>query len=267
MYTGQKENPDQGDSHWIIVGIRLYLAHGSISLPDEGRIQLSGRQQLYSDKSKIVNVGRYLRIETRESVELPLRLRSSIHDKLWVTPGNQWVPTISDGPGRPKYISITNIGDEVLILHQDQRDLTGRRPCATDTGFHLDRLLSLHGNLALEATTDTRFQKMEVEVPLVPAEERSEYATLRAIPQRSKAMMIQYRKAEASQDHNIPDCLPSDKSPSKIRPLDLASVASKESDLSSIADEDPISHAVTIKEALVNLDQVTTDVSPTNPSL
>ncbi|OWY94052.1 hypothetical protein PHMEG_00036330 [Phytophthora megakarya] len=94
-----------------LAGIRLDLAHGSISLPDEVRIQLSGSRQLYSDKAKIVNVGRYLRIQAGESVELPLRLKSSIHDKLWVK--DRWVPTISDGPGRPKYISIANIGFKI----------------------------------------------------------------------------------------------------------------------------------------------------------
>ncbi|OWZ05863.1 hypothetical protein PHMEG_00021971 [Phytophthora megakarya] len=100
-----------GMDFMILDGIRLDLAHGSISLPTE----------LISDKAKIVNVGQYLRIQAGELVELPLRLRSSIHDKLWVTHGDQWVPTISDGPGRTKYISITNVGDEALPLHQDQR--------------------------------------------------------------------------------------------------------------------------------------------------
>ncbi|OWY95250.1 hypothetical protein PHMEG_00034793 [Phytophthora megakarya] len=100
-------------TRWITAGIRLDLAHGSISLLDEVRIQLSGRRQLYSDKAKIVNVGRYLRIQAGESVELPLRLKSSIHDKLWVTREDRWVPTISDGPGRPKYISIANIGFKI----------------------------------------------------------------------------------------------------------------------------------------------------------
>ncbi|OWY95777.1 hypothetical protein PHMEG_00034137 [Phytophthora megakarya] len=89
----------------VPAGIRLDLAHGSNTLPDEVRIQLSGSRQLYSDKAKIVNVGQYLRIRAGES---------SIHDKLWVTRGDSWVPTISDGPGRTKYISITNIGDEVF---------------------------------------------------------------------------------------------------------------------------------------------------------
>ncbi|OWY93109.1 reverse transcriptase, partial [Phytophthora megakarya] len=108
---------------------------------------------------------------------------------------------------------------------------------------------------------------MEVKIPLVPAVERPEYETPRAILQRSKTTLIQCRKVEASQDQDIPDCLPSDESPSEIRPLDLASVASEESDLSSIADEGPISHAVTVKEALEDLDQVTSDVWTTNLSL
>ncbi|OWZ11088.1 hypothetical protein PHMEG_00015943 [Phytophthora megakarya] len=90
------------------------------SVPDEVRIQHSRRRQLYSEKAKIVNVGQYLLIQAGESVKLPLRLRSSIHDKLWATRGDQRVPIISDGPGGTKYISITNIGNEVLTLHQDQ---------------------------------------------------------------------------------------------------------------------------------------------------
>ncbi|OWZ23105.1 LOW QUALITY PROTEIN: reverse transcriptase [Phytophthora megakarya] len=116
---------------------------------------------------------------------------------------------------------------------------------------------------------------MEVKGPLVPAVERPEYETPRAILQRPKATLIQCRKVEASQDHqDIPDCLPSDESPSdkspsdksssEIRPLDLASVASEESDLSSIADEDPISHAITVEEALEDLDQVTWATDPSS---
>ncbi|OWZ10885.1 hypothetical protein PHMEG_00016176, partial [Phytophthora megakarya] len=45
-----------GMDFMVPAGIRLDLAHGSINLPDEVRIQLSGRRQLYSDKAKIVNV-------------------------------------------------------------------------------------------------------------------------------------------------------------------------------------------------------------------
>ncbi|OWZ11645.1 hypothetical protein PHMEG_00015307 [Phytophthora megakarya] len=270
-----------GMDFMVPAGIRVDLAHGSISLPDEVQIQLSGRRQLYSDKAKIVNVGQYLRIQAGELVELPLRLRSSIYDKLWVARGERWVPTISDGPGRTRYISITNIGDEVLILHQ------GQRIGIWLAGDHVPRIqgfISIGSrrymewqNLALEATTDTRSEEMEVKIPLVPAVERSGYETPRAILQRPKATLIQYRKVGASQDQDIPDCLPSDnspsdkppsdKSPTEIRPLDLASVASEESDLSFIADEDSISHDATVNEALEDLDQVTSDVWATNPSL
>ncbi|OWZ05239.1 hypothetical protein PHMEG_00022710 [Phytophthora megakarya] len=257
----------------VPAGIRLDLAHRSIRLPDEVWIQLSGRRQLYSDKAKIVNVGQYLRLQAGESVELPLRLRSSFHDKLWVTRGDRWVPTISDGPGRTKYTSITNIGGEVLILHQDQ-------PIGIWlAGDHVPRIrgfISIGSrrymdwqNLALEGTSDTRSKEMEVKIPLEPAVERPEYKTPRAILQRPKMTLIQCRKVEGSQDQDIPDCLPSgkspsdespsDKSPSEIRPLDRASVASEESDLSSITDEDSTSHAVSVKDALEDLDQVTSD--------
>ncbi|OWY91618.1 hypothetical protein PHMEG_00039723 [Phytophthora megakarya] len=87
-----------GVDFMVPAGIRLDLAQGSISLPDEVRIQLSGKRQLYSEKAKIVNVGQYLRIQAGKLVELPLRLRSSIHDKLW-TEGN--VDPASGSKGEP----------------------------------------------------------------------------------------------------------------------------------------------------------------------
>ncbi|OWZ12478.1 hypothetical protein PHMEG_00014356 [Phytophthora megakarya] len=234
--------------------IRLDLAHGTISFADEVRIRLSGSRQLYSDKAKIVN---------------------STHDKLWVTRGDRWVPTISDGPGRTKYTSLTIVGNEVLILHQDQRIGIWL------TGDHVPRLpgfISIGSrryiewqNLALVGTTDARSEDMGIEAPLEPAVERAEYQTPRTILQRPKTTSIKCRKVEASQDQDIPDCLPSDNSPSDksasdIRPLDLASVASEESDLSSIADGYYISHTVTVKEVLEDLDQITPDVWTIDPS-
>ncbi|OWZ09713.1 LOW QUALITY PROTEIN: reverse transcriptase [Phytophthora megakarya] len=183
--------------------IRLDLAHGSISLRMKSGSSLAGD---VSDKVKIVNVGQYLRIQAGGSVELPLRLRSSIHDKLWITRGDRWVPTIFDGPGRPKYISITTIGDEVLILHRDQQigiwlagDHVPRIPGFISIG---SRRYMEWQNLALEATTDTRAEEMEVEVPLVLAVERPEYETLRAILQRPKATLIQCRKCNPSNDEH-----------------------------------------------------------------
>ncbi|OWZ12948.1 hypothetical protein PHMEG_00013819 [Phytophthora megakarya] len=128
----------------------LDLAHGSISL---------------SDEAKVLNVGQYLWIQTGESVELSLRSSSSIRDKLWVTRGDQWVPIISDGPGRTKYISVTNIGDEVLILDQDQQigiwlagDHVPRLPGFISVG---SRRYMEWQHLALEASTDAGSEDME----------------------------------------------------------------------------------------------------------
>ncbi|OWZ17895.1 hypothetical protein PHMEG_0008105 [Phytophthora megakarya] len=126
--------------------------------------------------------------------------------------------------------------------------------------------------LSLEATTDARLADTGFEAPLGPVEERSEYETPRSIFQRPKTTSIKCRKVETSEDQDIPDCLPStgspsDKSSPEIRPLDLASVASEESDLPSHADGDSILHVVTVKEALEDLDQVTADTWAADPLL
>ncbi|OWY99418.1 hypothetical protein PHMEG_00029577 [Phytophthora megakarya] len=69
---------------------------------------------------------------------------------------------------------------------------------------------------------------MEFEAPLESVVERSEYKT----PQvEDDVDPIQCRKVKTSQDQGVPDCLPSDSSPSEIQPLDLTSVTGEESDL------------------------------------
>ncbi|OWY91181.1 LOW QUALITY PROTEIN: hypothetical protein PHMEG_00040349 [Phytophthora megakarya] len=101
-------------------------------------------------------------------------------------------------------------------------------------------------NLALEATTGTQSEEVEGENPPIPAVERPEYETPRAILRRPRTALIQRQDVEASQDQDIPDCSlsdeappdksPSDKSPSEMRSLDLMSVASERSDLSPITE-------------------------------
>ncbi|OWZ07354.1 hypothetical protein PHMEG_00020263 [Phytophthora megakarya] len=204
---------------------------------------LSGRRQLYSDKAKFVNVGQYLRIQAGELVELPLRLRTSIQDKLWITRGDRWVPPISDGPGRTKYISITNIENGVLVLHQDQRIgiwLTG------DHVLRLPGFISIGScrymvwqNLALEATTDARSEDVGSQAPLEPAVDRSEY--------KKGACNTPPPKTTSIEDEDVLACVSWNNSTSEIRPLELAFVAREESDRSSIAYEDSISHVVTVK--------------------
>ncbi|OWZ19693.1 LOW QUALITY PROTEIN: hypothetical protein PHMEG_0006022 [Phytophthora megakarya] len=143
-----------GMDFMVPVGIGLDLVHGSISLPDEREATV------YGDKARIMNLGQYLRIQPGESVELPLRLRASDHEKLWVIRGDHWVPTIGHGPGKVRYMRITNVGDQVLILHQDLRigiwlagDHVPRLPGFISVG---SRSYIRWQNLALEATVDPR---------------------------------------------------------------------------------------------------------------
>ncbi|OWZ18151.1 hypothetical protein PHMEG_0007808 [Phytophthora megakarya] len=79
----------------------------------------------------------------------------------------QWVAAISDGPGKTKYISITNIGDEVLTLHQDQRIgiwLAGdHEPGLLGFSSIGSRRHMEWQNLTLETTTDARSEDMEIE--------------------------------------------------------------------------------------------------------
>ncbi|POM65686.1 Hypothetical protein PHPALM_18562 [Phytophthora palmivora] len=110
-----------GMDFMVPAGIRLDLAYGSISLPDEVRIQLSGRRQLYSDKARLVTVGEHIQIEIGQSVELRLHLRTSDHEKFWVTRGDHWVPTVVKGLEKRRYLQITNISDKTITLQKDVR--------------------------------------------------------------------------------------------------------------------------------------------------
>ncbi|KAE8995088.1 hypothetical protein PR002_g19735 [Phytophthora rubi] len=89
-----------GMDFMVPAGIRLDLADGSLCLPDEVRIQHSGRRQLYNDKARIVRLDQHLQIDVGDSMEVPMRRQASDQDSLWVTRGDRWVPTVSRGPSK-----------------------------------------------------------------------------------------------------------------------------------------------------------------------
>ncbi|GMF47056.1 unnamed protein product [Phytophthora fragariaefolia] len=109
-----------GMDFMVPAGIRLDLADGSICLPDEVKIELSGRRQLYNDKAKIVCLDQYLQIEAGSSIELSTRLKMSGHEKLWLTRWDRWVPTVIQGLGKIQYLQLTNISSKPT-LHGDER--------------------------------------------------------------------------------------------------------------------------------------------------
>ncbi|KAE9197599.1 hypothetical protein PF004_g19782 [Phytophthora fragariae] len=176
-----------GMDFMVPAGIRLDLADGSLCLPDEVRIQLSGRRQLYNDKARIVQLDQHLQIDVRDSMEVPMRRQPSDQDTLWVTRGSRRVPTVGRGPGKTLYVTITNIGEKKLILQGDEKIamwLAGDRVPRLQ-GFVTagSRRYSEWQNLALQATTDAKVSEKyrRPEQPDLPAVERPIYPTPRAI--------------------------------------------------------------------------------------
>ncbi|KAE8893906.1 hypothetical protein PF003_g22105 [Phytophthora fragariae] len=180
-----------GMDFMVPAGIRLDLADGSLCLPDEVRIQLSGRRQLYNDKARIVRLDQHLQIDVGDSMEVPMRRQTTDQDSLWVTRGDRWVPTVSRGPGKTLYLTIANIGERKLILQGDERiamwlarDRVPRLQGFVTAGSR--RYLEWQ-NLALQATTDAKVSEkyQHPEQPDLPAVERPTYPTPRAILRKS----------------------------------------------------------------------------------
>ncbi|GMF49729.1 unnamed protein product [Phytophthora fragariaefolia] len=157
-----------GMDFMVPAGIRLDLADGSLCLPDEIRIQLSGRRQLYNDKAQLVKLDQHLQLGVGESADLPVGLRRSGHDKWWVTRRDLWVLTVVNGPGKTTYLPITNVGEKKLVLCRDVR-----------LGMWLagDRIPRLQGFVSVGSRQPTG----TLPEPLV---ERPKYQTPRAILRR-----------------------------------------------------------------------------------
>ncbi|ETM51723.1 hypothetical protein L914_04505 [Phytophthora nicotianae] len=79
----------------VPAGIRLDLADGTLCLPDEIRIQLSGRRPLYGEYVSAARLEELEVIEAGEKIEIPLRSKPT--EKLWFTRGEHWTPTLVEG--------------------------------------------------------------------------------------------------------------------------------------------------------------------------
>ncbi|OWY91121.1 reverse transcriptase [Phytophthora megakarya] len=122
--------------------------------------------------------------------------------------------------------------------------------------------------LALEATVDPRSADSDPDAgdPPRPVVERPEYEIPREILQRPRPTAIKSLKGGSSGDQKVSDHPPLDNPPSDnppldCRPLDVASVASDGSDLSSIADDESMSHVVTVVKAPDDQDPGVSDIT------
>ncbi|POM70014.1 LOW QUALITY PROTEIN: Hypothetical protein PHPALM_13631 [Phytophthora palmivora] len=189
----------------VPAGIRLDLADGTICLPDEVRLQMAGRRPLYGDKVEHVCWKDHYWIDVGQTAEIRLRGQTSNQYKLWVTRG--WVPTITVGPGRTRYLQVTNISDRALTLHEGSKvamwlsgDRIPRIPGYVSVG---SRRYAEWQNLAYQATTDETSEADINEQITEPAVERPEYVTPTVIlPRPVKA--IQNVEIAGDEDVSLP---------------------------------------------------------------
>ncbi|POM62666.1 reverse transcriptase [Phytophthora palmivora] len=147
---------------------------------------MAGRRPLYGDKD-------HYWIDVGQTAEIRLRGQTSNQYKLWVTMGDRWVPTITVGPGKTRYLQVTNVSDRALTLHEGSRvamwlsgDRIPRIPGYVSVG---SRRYAEWQNLAYQATTDEISEAGTNEQITEPMVERPEYVTPTAIlPRPVKAI-------------------------------------------------------------------------------
>ncbi|GMF41603.1 unnamed protein product [Phytophthora fragariaefolia] len=136
-----------GMDFMVPAGIRLNLADGSLCLPDEVKIQLSGRRQLYGANSQLITLDQHLEVPEAEAIEVPIR----------------------SGLGRTRYLRLTNVSEAKVILQRDVKlgiwlapDAVPRLQGFVSVG---SRRYSEWQNLAFEATIDLQQAPKDTEQP------------------------------------------------------------------------------------------------------
>ncbi|ETM48791.1 hypothetical protein L914_06727 [Phytophthora nicotianae] len=181
----------------VPAGICLDFADRTLCLPDEIRIQLSGRRPLYGEHVSAVRREELEVIEAGQKIEIPLR--SKPYEKLWLTRGEHWIPMLVEGAGWRRYLQVTNVSDRTRCL-----------PAHTQVGMWLsgDRVPRRQGfvtigsrryaewqNLVLQATTDavTKEEALIVE-PAGPMVDHPQYDPPRSILKRPAGVSNQIAK-------------------------------------------------------------------------
>ncbi|POM69984.1 Hypothetical protein PHPALM_13671 [Phytophthora palmivora] len=210
----------------VPAGIRLDLAYGSLSLPDEVQIQLSGRRQLYSDKARLVTWSfNYI-----SGCQI---MRSS---------GSPGGSLGTHGGERPREETITNVSDKAIILQEDVRvgiwlagDHMPRMPGFVSVGSrrHME-----WQNLALEATVEGGSEHDEILMESTePMVDRPSYPAPRAILKRPEISQIQVKPALTTEDQPSVGIDPQNRTP--IQPVETE-VTNQYMDQVKADDLDPV---------------------------
>ncbi|ETO68298.1 hypothetical protein F444_14850 [Phytophthora nicotianae P1976] len=171
VWVGEMTGQDAilGMDFMFPAGIRLDLADGTLCLPDEIRIQLSGRRPLYGEHVSADCLEELEVIEAGQKIKIPLRSKPS--EKLWLTRGEHWIPTLVEGAGWRRYLQVTNISDRTRWL-----------PAHTQ-------------NLVLQATTDALSEEEALIVEAAgPMFDHPQYDPSKSILKRPAAVSNQIAK-------------------------------------------------------------------------
>ncbi|OWY90496.1 LOW QUALITY PROTEIN: hypothetical protein PHMEG_00041355, partial [Phytophthora megakarya] len=117
----------------VPAGVRMDLGDGSMRSPD-GTVWREG--EISIPRKKATNPGWTVGKDSREDKILAT-------EKLWVTRGERWVPTVTEDPGQIHYLVISNIGEEILRLDHRldvgmilDQDKVPRSPGFVSVGSH-----------------------------------------------------------------------------------------------------------------------------------
>ena len=162
IWVGDQVGQDAilGMDFMVPAGIRLDLADGTLCLPDEVRIQLAGRKPPYRSTMQPITINdQHVMIPVGGSTEIRIGTGAP-KAKLWVRRDKKWIPTVTTGPGRIKYLQLTNLVDQEVILNHDTplgwwmaADMIPRSPGYVSVG---SRRYNEWQTLAYEATTDRK---------------------------------------------------------------------------------------------------------------
>ena len=177
-----------GMDFMVPAGIRLDLADGTLCLPDEVRICLAGRRPPYRSNISAVNLNdQHVAIAAGRSAEVRIGVNPP-KSKLWVRRDVAWIPTVTNGPGRIKFLQLTNVSDRDLILNSGAplalwmtEGMIPRSKGYVSVG---SRRYMEWQTLAFEATTDR--EEEEAEAYMGPLVDHPTYEKPTRILSRSK---------------------------------------------------------------------------------
>ncbi|ETO68146.1 hypothetical protein F444_14999, partial [Phytophthora nicotianae P1976] len=215
VWVGEMTGQDAilGMDFMVPAGIRLDLADGTLCLPDEIRIQLSGRRPLYGEHVSAVRLEELEVIEAGQKIEIPLRSKPS--EKLWLTSGEHWIPTLVEGAGWRRYLQVINISVRTRRSGAETSRLRHRRIAA------VRRVAGLGA-----ASNHGRGEDALIVEPAGPMVDHPQYDPPKSILKRPAAVSNQIAKvSDRKEDENTAEEMPEGdetEGPTKTKPIENA---------------------------------------------